>query len=61
MSAGTVKRSDLAIWKMVSGLEDSITSVIDDGVKKTWVAIGWIDEGTASAEDMATYPTVVEA
>lgn len=60
MSAGTVKRSDLAIWRMVSGGEDAITSVIDDGVKKTWVAIGWIDDGPATEEDKNTYPTVVD-
>lgn len=56
----TVKRSDLSTWKMVAGNEDHITSVIDDGVKKTWVGIGWITDGPATAEDVVTYPLVIE-
>jgi hypothetical protein len=57
---GTVKRSDLQAWKMVAGNEDRYPIVIHEGVRKEWVAIGWIVIGPASDEDKATYPTVVE-
>lgn len=56
----TVKRSDLQAWKMVAGNEDVYNRVVDNGVLKEWVAIGWIDIGTATEEDKATYPTVQE-
>jgi hypothetical protein len=59
MSA-TVKRSDLSTWKMVAGNEDNIPVVIDGNVKREWVGIGWIDAGTATDEDKAKYPTVIE-
>lgn len=60
MSAGTVKRSELQTWRMVAGNEDTYPIVIDNGVKKEWVAIGWIDAGPASDEDKKLYPEVVE-
>lgn len=56
----TVKRSDLQSWKMVAGNEDVYNKVVDDGILKEWVAIGWINLGPATDEDKATYPTVVE-
>ncbi len=45
---------------MVAGNEDHITVVIDQGVKREWVGIGWIDAGAATDEDKAKYPTVIE-
>lgn len=45
---------------MVAGNEDVYNRVVDNGVLKEWVAIGWIDIGTATEEDKATYPTVQE-
>ena len=56
----TIKRSELQTWRMVAGNEDRYPIVIDNGMKKEWVAIGWIDAGPATAEDKAQYPTVVE-
>ena len=54
----TVKRSELQTWRMVAGNEDTYPIVVDDGRRKEWVAIGWIDAGPASEADKATYPTV---
>ena len=56
----TIKRSELQTWRMVAGNEDRYPIVIDNGMKKEWVAIGWIDAGPATDEDKAQYPTVVE-
>lgn len=56
----TVRRSDLSTIKMVAGLEDVYTRVIDDGVLKEWVGIGWVNVGPATDADRAKYPTVVE-
>lgn len=56
----TVKRSELQTWRMVAGNEDTYPIVIDNGRRKEWVAIGWIDAGAASEQDKATYPEVVE-
>ena len=60
MPAKTVKRSDLEPWKMVAGMEDIYPVVIDDGIRKAWVAIGWIVVRPATPEDLLTYPTVIE-
>jgi hypothetical protein len=54
----TVPRDHLNPWKMVSGNEDVYPVVIDNGIRKDWVAIGWIDIGPASDEDKALYPHV---
>ena len=56
----TVARKELNPWRMVSGNEDTYPVVIDGGRRKDWVAIGWIDIGPATDEDLATYPVVVE-
>lgn len=58
--AETVKRSDLQTWKMVAGMEDRYPVVIDNGRRREWVAIGWIDVGPATDEDKAQYPKVVD-
>lgn len=60
MTTNTVKRSDLSAWKMVAGNEDRYPVVVDDGRRKDWVGIGWIDIGPASEKDVAEFPTVVE-
>ncbi len=56
----TVKRSELSNLRMAAGNEQRIGIVIDDGVVKEWVGIGWIDLGPADAEDEKKYPKVVE-
>jgi hypothetical protein len=56
----TVKRSELAILRMVAGNEDLYTHVVDGERLKGWVGIGWVDEGKATDKDKATYPTVIE-
>jgi hypothetical protein len=56
----TVKRAELETWRMVAGNEDVYTSVVDDGWRKDWVAIGWITVGMATEEDKINFPTVVD-
>lgn len=56
----TVERKYLSSWRMVAGMEDMYPIVIDNGHRKEWVAIGWIDAGPASDADKATYPHVIE-
>jgi hypothetical protein len=53
-----VPASDLSTIKMVAGNEKKYTRVIDDGVVKSWVGIGWVEEREATTEDLAQYPTV---
>lgn len=53
-----VARAELSTWKMVAGNEERIPVVIDNGIRKEWVGIGWIDIGPATEHDLATYPTV---
>jgi hypothetical protein len=57
----TVERSELTTMKMVAGNEDLYTRVVDDGRLRGWVGIGWIDEGMATEEHRAIYPTVIES
>lgn len=45
--------------RMVAGGEERHPIVIDDGVVKEWVAIGWVDNGPATEEDYERYPEVV--
>lgn len=54
----TVKRSELSNLRMAAGNEKKYESVIDGGDLKSWVGIGWINEGAADAEDLAKFPTV---
>lgn len=58
--SSTVKRSELSSWRMVAGNEDTYPIVIDEGRRKEWVAIGWIDTGPATDDDKALFPTVIE-
>lgn len=56
----TVARSELSTLRMVAGNEEIYPIVIDDLIRKEWVAVGWINVGPATPEDLLTYPTVVE-
>jgi hypothetical protein len=56
----TVKRDQLSTMRMVVGNEDIYSSVIDNGHRKDWVGLGWIDCGPATPADIANFPTVVE-
>ena len=55
----TVKATELSKLRMVAGNEKIYDAVIDEGVLKEWVGIGWIDIGPATEEDHKKYPTVV--
>ncbi len=47
----TVKASELSKFKMAGGNEKKYQAVIDDGILKEWVAIGWVDLRQATDED----------
>lgn len=55
-----VKRDELTPMKMVAGNENLYSRVVDDGRLRGWVGIGWVDEGMATDEHRALYPTVVD-
>lgn len=54
----TVDVSELSIIKMVAGNEKKHPVVIDNGIVKHWVGIGWVDSRKATAKDSCMYPTV---
>ena len=54
----TVKATELSKLRMVAGNEKIYDAVIDEGVLKEWVGIGWIDIGPAAEEDYEKYPVV---
>jgi len=53
-----VSRAELSNMRMVSGNEKKYATVIDGGVVKDWVGIGWIDVRKATAKDKLSFPTV---
>lgn len=58
--AGTVKRSELASFKMVAGNEEKYTLVIDGNDVKEWVGFGWIVLRAPTGRDLQRYPKVVD-
>jgi hypothetical protein len=54
-----VRAEECSSFKMVSGNEKRLTRVIDDGVVKNWVGIGWVSEGSASEADRGELPHVI--
>lgn len=48
----------LSKMSMVAGGEKKVSIVIDNGIVKQWVGIGWIDLRTATAADKKKYHTV---
>lgn len=54
----TVPAHKLSNRAMVSGNEAYYRIVIDDGIVKEWVGIGWIELRKASKSDIGKYPTV---
>ena len=55
----TVKATELSKFRMVAGNEKIYRFVIDEGIVKDWVGIGWVDIGPATEKDYEKYPTVV--
>ena len=54
-----VLSSQLATIKMTTGNEKLFTRVIDEGIVKNWVGIGWVEEGKADLGDYKKYPCVL--
>ena len=46
---------------MVNGNETKYKIVIDNGVLKNWVGIGWIELRKATPQDQDKYPTVTRS
>jgi len=57
----TVNASELSNLKMTAGNEHLYSYIIDEGMLKHWVGIGWIEEGLASIKDQKKYPTIVRS
>jgi hypothetical protein len=54
----TVPASALTNISMVEGNEKIYKIVIDNGMLKEWVGIGWIELRKATAKDKDKYPTI---
>jgi len=54
-----VKANDLSKFKMVAGNEKRYSAVIDNGILKEWVAIGWVDLREATQKDYEKFPVVL--
>ena len=55
----TVRSSNVSNIAMTTGGEKKYSIVIDGGVVKEWVGIGWIDLNKATKADRKKYPTVI--
>jgi hypothetical protein len=49
---------DVSIISMVAGKEEKISTIIDNGQVKEWVAIGWLSLREARPLDYLKYPEV---
>ncbi len=55
----TVEPEELSTMKMSCGGPELYELVIDGGVLKRWVGIGWMDEGEPTEEQWETLPQVI--
>jgi hypothetical protein len=55
----TVKATELSNMRMAGHNEKKYQAVIDNGILKEWVAIGWVDVRKATDEDHKNFPVVV--
>ena len=54
-----INPEELSNLKMVAGKESKVSVIIDVTlVKKQWVGIGWVEEGTPTLSDLNRYPIV---
>lgn len=56
-----VEARELSLLAMVGGKEGKYRIVVDKGVVKQWVGIGWIELRKATETDLDTYPVVVRS
>ena len=54
----TVKATELSNFRMAGHNEKKYPAVIDNGILKEWIAIGWIDLRKATKEDHKKFPVV---
>lgn len=55
-----IEAEKLSIMSM-SIYRDLPHKVIDNGIIKQWVGIGWVEEGKADAVDYSLYPKVIRS
>lgn len=55
---GKAKLWEISNLSMTAGNEKTLGRVIDMGVVKRWVGIGWVDERAATDADQMIYPKV---
>jgi hypothetical protein len=55
-----IPRKDVTNRAMVAGNEKHISIIIESGIVKEWVGIGWIDLRPATKTDRKTFPEVNE-
>ena len=53
-----VQAMELSKFRMAGGNEKKYSIVIDEGVLKEWVAIGWVDLREATDADRKKFPMV---
>ena len=54
-----VQAAELSKFKMAGGNEKKYKAVIDKGILKEWVGIGWVDVREATEEDYEKFPVVL--
>jgi hypothetical protein len=54
----TVQAKEVSKFKMVGGNEKKYKAVIDDGILKEWVGIGWVDVRKATKKDFEKFLVV---
>lgn len=57
----TVRANELSKLRMAAGNEKKYPAVIDNGILKEWVAIGWVDLRKATEDDHKKFPVVVRS
>jgi hypothetical protein len=58
-SPKTVHARDCSYLAMTAGNETKFSKVIDEGIVKQWVGIGWVDEGPEEYPRDKNLPRVV--
>ena len=58
MTVKKVKATELSNFRMAGHNEMKYPAVIDNGILKEWVAIGWVDLREATPEDHKIFPVV---
>ena len=55
-----LRRRECENIRMTTGGENKFDLIIDRGMVKRWVGIGWVSEGPASRDQRRTLPTLID-